>query len=62
MLKEHQVYPTYFDTSSCAEHHWPQLHNLLTKYIAKITGEPESNLTLKFTSYSNFRHQVILQN
>lgn len=37
MLKEHQVYPTYFDTSSCAEHHWPQLHNLLTKYITKIT-------------------------
>ena len=21
-LKEHSVFPSYFDTSSCAEHHW----------------------------------------
>ena len=61
-MKEDQVYPTWFDTSSCAEHHWTQLHNLLIKYIAQINGEPESDIRLKFTNDSKYRHQVILQN
>ncbi|XP_066926384.1 uncharacterized protein [Clytia hemisphaerica] len=62
MLKEFQVYPTYFDTSSCAEHHWPQLHNLLIKYLAEIYGQSEHDITHKFTNDSKYRHQVILQN
>ncbi|XP_066920336.1 uncharacterized protein [Clytia hemisphaerica] len=62
MLKEHQVYPTYFDTSSCAEHHWIPLHNILIKYLSQITGDLEADLQVKFKSDSKFRHQVLLQN
>eukprot|EP00111_Clytia_hemisphaerica_P012308 TCONS_00036142-protein len=62
MLKENNVYPTYFDTNSCAEHHWVPLHNLLIKYLAQINGEPEKDMRAKFNSDSRFHHQALLQN
>jgi len=36
MLKEHNVLPTYFDTSSCTENHWQPLQQLFIKYVAQI--------------------------
>ena len=36
LFKEYQIMPAYFDTSSCAEHHWKPLHQLLIKYQANI--------------------------
>ena len=34
MLKEESVYPTYFDTSSCAEHRWQPLQTL---YFGRVS-------------------------
>lgn len=61
-LKEHSVFPSYFDTSSCSEHHCVSLHDVLIKYISKTTGSNMENLKEKFLSDTNFCHQVILQN
>ena len=62
MLKEHNVLPTYFDTSSCAEQHWAPLHQLLIKYVAKITNKEEDMVQEKFENDSKYRYQIILQN
>jgi len=62
MLKEHEVLPTYFDTASCAEHHWAPLHNLLIQYFAKISDTEENIIQEKFDNDSKFRHQCLLQN
>ena len=61
-LKEHSVFPSYFDTSSCSERHCVSLHDVLIKYISKTTGSNMENLKEKFLSDTNFCHQVILQN
>ena len=50
MLKD--VFPTYFDTSSCAEHHWTPLHNVLIKYISTVSCEEEEAVRQKFENDS----------
>lgn len=62
MLKEFQVLPTYFDTSSCAEHHWKPLHKLLIEYYATVTQTDIDEVTNKFYSDSHFKHKLIHNN
>ena len=48
--------PTYFDTSSCAEHHWAPLHQLLIKYYVAVTNQSEGDIFMLFFTDSAFKH------
>ena len=63
MLKEENVYPTYFDTSSCAEHRWEPLHRVLAEYLS-ASGLQENKQTIleKIQNDSKYRHRVLLEN
>ena len=62
LFKELRVMPTYFDTSSCAEHHWEPLHKLLIKYNAKVTNKDEDDVAKLFCTDAAYRHKVINNN
>ena len=62
LMKEYQVMPTYFDTSSCAEHHWTPLHQLLIKYYAAVTNKSEGDIFMLFFTDSAFKHKLFQQN
>ena len=62
LMKEYQVMPTYFDTSSCAEHHWTPLHQLLIKYYAAVTNQSEGDIFMLFFTDSAFKHKLLQQN
>ena len=47
LIKEYQVMPTYFDTSSCAEYHWTPLHQ---------------HILMLFFTDSAFKHKLLQQN
>ena len=54
LLKEFQLLPTYFDTSSCAEHHWKPLHQLLIKYHCTTKKLNEQDVTETFNNDPRF--------
>ena len=62
MLKEENVYPTYFDTSSCAEHQWEPLHKILAEYISNMVSESKEAILQKIKNDSKYRHQVLHEN
>ena len=62
LFKEHQVMPAYFDTSSCAEHHWKPLHQLLIKYHAYIKNIDEGDIYTLFRTDSAYKHKLIQEN
>ena len=62
LFKEHQVMPAYFDTSSCAEHHWKPLHQLLIKYHANIKNIDEEQVSTLFHTDAAYKHKLIQQN
>ena len=58
-LKEYQVMPTYFDTSSCAEHHWTPL---LIRYHSVINGLNEVDVKNRFDNDSSFKYELLMKN
>ena len=62
LIKEYQVMPTYFDTSSSAEHHWTPLRQLLIKYYAAVTKPSEGDIFMLFFTDSAFKHKLLQQN
>ena len=61
-LKESDCLPTYFDTSSCAEHQWQALHNLIIAYYSKVKEIDIQEAVTKFNSDSKFKHALIMNN